>query len=140
MKKRISARGVIIENDEVILMFRKRKTDDGVMKYYVIPGGGIEDNESLEETCIRELKEEFNVDVKILGYLGFEENDKTIFHTFHVKIEKGVPTLGGEELDKNSEDNYYEIKRVNIGDLNNINIYGKEFIIKAKNKEYKEIC
>ena len=79
MEKRVSARAIIIENNQVLTMFRRKKKDDGSYKeYYVIPGGGVEPNETLEETCIRELKEEYNVDIKILGYLGKDEKEKTI--------------------------------------------------------------
>lgn len=41
MDKRISSRGIIIEDDAVYLMFRRRINEDGkVSEYYVIPGGG----------------------------------------------------------------------------------------------------
>lgn len=139
MKKRVSARAVIIENDQVIAMFRKKKQEDGTHKeYYVIPGGGVEENETLEEACVRELKEEYNVDINVLGYLGKEENETTISHIFHAEISNGIPALGGEEKDKNNEDNYYEIKRININELDKINIYASEFIKKANNKEYEK--
>ena len=139
MKKRVSARAVIIEDDQVIAMFRKKKQEDGTHKeYYVIPGGGVEENETLEEACVRELKEEYNVDINVLGYLGKEENETTISHIFHAEISNGIPALGGEEKDKNNEDNYYEIKRININELDKININASEFIKKANNKEYEK--
>ena len=140
MEKRVSARAIIIENGELLAMFRRKKKDDGSFKeYYVIPGGGVEDNETFEETCVREIKEEFNVDVKILGYLGSDEKDTTVGHFFHAEIIDGVPTLGGEENDRNNPDNYYEIRRINIDMLDDFNIDAKDLIIKAKNKEYVEV-
>ena len=140
MEKRVSARAIIIENGELLAMFRRKKKDDGSYKeYYVIPGGGVEDNETLEETCVREIKEEFNVDVKILGYLGSDEKDTTVGHFFHAEIIDGVPTLGGEENDRNNPDNYYEIRRININKINEIDIDAKEFINKARNNEYVEV-
>ena len=139
MKKRVSARAVIIENDQVIAMFRKKKQEDGTHKeYYVIPGGGVEENETLEEACVRELKEEYNVDINVLGYLGKEENETTISHMFHAKISKGIPTLGGEEKERNNENNYYEIRRIDLNKLDEINIYASEFNKKANNKEYEK--
>ena len=140
MEKRVSARAIIIEDGELLAMFRRKKKDDGSYKeYYVIPGGGVEDNETLEETCVREIKEEFNVDVKILGYLGSDEKDTTIGHFFHAEIIDGVPALGGEENDRNNPDNYYEIRRINTDMLDDFNIDAKDLIIKAKNKEYVEV-
>jgi len=140
MEKRVSARAIIIEGNEVLTMFRRKKKDDGSYKeYYVIPGGGVEDGETLEETCIREIKEEYNVDIKVLGYLGSDEKETTIGHFFHAEIIDGVPTLGGEESDRNNPDNYYEIRRINIDKLDDYDIDAKEFINKAKNCEYIEV-
>ncbi len=141
MKKRVSARAIILEGNEVLTMFRRKKKDNGDYKeYYVIPGGGVEEPETLEETCIRELQEEYSVNITILGYLGFEEREETIGHFFHAKITKGIPVLGGPESERNNPDNYYEIRKVNINNLDNIDIDAKEFILKAKNMEYEKLC
>ena len=140
MNKRVSSRGIIIKGDYVYAMFRRRITEDGAVKdYYVIPGGGIDENESLEENVIREIKEEFLVDVKIIGYLCFDENEDAISHFFSCEIVSGEPKLGGEELERCCESNYYEIKKVEISKLDEINILSKDIILKAYNKEYIEI-
>ncbi len=137
MKKRISGRGIIIEGDSVYLMFRRKLKDDGEIKeYYIVPGGGKKKTETLEEAVIREIKEEFSVDVKINGYVGKDENDKTVAHFFDCSIINGVLKLGGEELKKCSNENYYEIRKVNIKSLEEIDILSPEMIIKAYNKEY----
>ena len=132
MDKRVSARGIIIEDKEVYLMFRRRILDDGSIKeYYVIPGGGINDNESLEDCLKRELKEELSIDIKINSYLGYDESKDTIAHFYSCSIINGIPSLGGEELERCSKSNYYEIKKVKIKDLDNIDIMAKDMIIKA---------
>lgn len=137
MKKRVSARAIIIEGNEVLTMFRRKKKDDGSYKeYYVIPGGGVEENETLEQTCIRELKEEYTVDIKILGYLGSDERDTTIGHFFHAEIVKGEPKLGGVESERNNLDNFYEIRKVGLDKIDEIDIDAKDFIRKASNFEY----
>ncbi len=137
MKKRVSARAIIIEGNEVLTMFRRKKKDDGSYKeYYVIPGGGVEENETLEQTCIRELKEEYTVDVKILGYLGSDERETTIGHFFHAEIINGTPKLGGAEANRNSKDNFYEIRKVSLDKIDEIDIDAVDFIKKAKNMEY----
>lgn len=134
---RISARAVIIQEGKVLTMFR-RKVKDGITKeYYVIPGGGQDEGETLEETVVRELKEEMNVDIKILGYLGQEVWNESTSNYFHCEIVNGTPHLGGEELDRMSQDNYYEPKFIELSLLEKeSNIVGTEFINKAKNKEY----
>lgn len=136
MNKRVSSRGIIIENDYVYLMFRRRIKENGEMKeYYVIPGGGINENETLEENVKREVKEEFSVDVKINGYIGKDESEETIANFFSCSIISDTPKLGGEELDRCTESNYYEVRKVKIEDLDKIDVMGKDMIIKAFNKK-----
>lgn len=140
MNKRVSSRGIIIENDYVYLMFRRRIKENGEIKeYYVIPGGGINENETLEENVKREVKEEFSVDVKINGYIGKDESEETIANFFSCSIISGTPKLGGEELDRCTESNYYEVRKVKIEDLDKIDVMGKDMIIKAFNKVYTSI-
>lgn len=51
-RTRIGCRGVVIRDGQILLSYDK-KTD-----FYMIPGGGLEDGESEQECCIRELAEE----------------------------------------------------------------------------------
>ena len=140
MGKRIGARAIIITDNKVLVMFRRKRKETGeIREYYVTPGGGVEENETLEETVIRELKEEFSVDVKIIGYLGKDEDDKTINHFFHCEIINGTPKLGGEELDRMNEDNYYEVREVPIEDIDSIDLVAKDKIVSALNKDYQEL-
>ena len=140
MNKRVSSRGIIIENDYVYLMFRRRIKENGEIKeYYVIPGGGINENETLEENVRREVKEEFSVDVKINGYIGKDESEETIAIFFSCSIISGTPKLGGEELDRCTESNFYEVRKVKIEDLDKIDVMGKDMIINAFNKVYTSI-
>ena len=44
----------VVENGKVLLLYRKKDNKE----YYVVPGGTIEKDETLEQTTIRELKEE----------------------------------------------------------------------------------
>ena len=107
MDKRISVRGIIIEDDEVYTIFRRKIRNDGVVnEYYVIPGGGMKREETLQETLKRELKEELLMDIDIIGYLGLDEGENCIAHFFKCRIVDGVPMLGGEELERCSRENY----------------------------------
>ena len=112
---------------------------DKTKEYYVIPGGGQDEGETLEETVIRELKEEMNIDIKVLGYLGNSIWEDSNSNFFHCEIINGIPTLGGEELERMKEQNYYEPMFVDISSLEDINIIGTDFIQKALKKEYIKI-
>lgn len=136
MDKRVSSRGIIIEDGYYYAMFRRRTNDNGeVREYYVIPGGGIDEGESLEDNVKRELKEEFCVDVKVLDYLGKDESETTIAHFFKCEIINGTPKLGGEELEKQCESNYYEVKKVSINDLEMLEEPSREMVLKAYNSK-----
>lgn len=58
-KVRVSSRGLIIDGDKILL---SHELNTGV---YMSPGGGLEDGESLEECCARELREETGYDVRV---------------------------------------------------------------------------
>ncbi len=140
MGKRVSIRGIIIEGNEVYTVFRRKfNNDESVKEYYVIPGGGVESNETIQETLKRELKEELSIDVEIIGYLGVDESHDSIAHFFKCRICNGIPILGGEELKRCSNKNYYEIKKVNINCLDSIDILAKDMIMKAYNNEFIEL-
>lgn len=141
--KRDTARAVILTEDEqyVYLLLRRKKKKDKLLTYYAIPGGKIEENETAEDAVKRELKEEFSVEIELLGYLGENKTKNGIDYHYHAKIIKGIPQLGGEEKEQNNENNYYEIKKVSIKELRNskINILpiNITYIGKAIKKDYK---
>lgn len=133
MNKRKSGRAIIIENNDIILMFRKKIKDGIIKEYYAIPGGGQDEGETIEECVIREIKEEFNLNVEIISFLGTVEDEKNIGYIYNCKIIDGELKLGGEEAEFNNEKNYYEIRKVNINEIDNINLFkeNKEMIKKA---------
>ena len=75
--KRVRVAGVIPMDGGIALMHRKdvKKRDD-FQEYYTFPGGGLEEGETLEEGTIREIKEEFGIDVKVIKKLYEMESEK----------------------------------------------------------------
>lgn len=71
-RKRIAARGIIIRQDGKIALFNKENKNE-----YKLPGGGVENDESLEETFKREIKEETGCVVRIVERLGKIEEEKS---------------------------------------------------------------
>lgn len=77
MKERIRVAGIIKMNGGYALMHRKnviKKKD--FQDYYAFPGGGLEEGETLEEGVIREIKEEFGINVKVIKKLYEMESNK----------------------------------------------------------------
>ena len=136
MNKRVSSRAIIELDNKLVVLFRRRKINGNVIEYYSLPGGGLEEGETLEESVIREVKDELSVDVKVLGYVGSSEDDKSIQHYFHAEIINGTPKLGGEELERLSDENYYEVAYLDLDNLDDYNIREKDKIRNAINKKY----
>jgi 8-oxo-dGTP pyrophosphatase MutT (NUDIX family) len=116
--KKISARGIIIKNDKVLLIYREKAGD----KYYSIPGGKIEVGEKLEETVVREVLEETSINVKPLKYLGVFVGNDTHFeqHLFQCEYINGEPKLGDaieKEIMSKDPTNFYRPEWVAIKDV-----------------------
>ena len=63
--ERIRVAGIILYNNMFMFMHRIKKVGQDLLDYYAIPGGGLEEGETHEQCCIREVKEELGVDVKV---------------------------------------------------------------------------
>ncbi len=128
--RRVVARAITFIDNKILLIERLKKDNNKLLHYYTIPGGGVEDNESLEEAAIRETKEETCCDIKIIKYLGKEEYSNGRCYWFYGKYISGTPTLGGEEKIRNNPDNSYKVVLIDYNDLDKINILGigKELI------------
>ena len=132
MSKRICCRGIILEEDKVDLMYREKKVNGKILKYYTYPGGGLEENETLENCVKREVKEEFDIDVEVLQLLKTVEYKENITHYFACKKIKGALTLSGEEKQRSNKENYYEVRKVPLTEINSITLYEKELIEETK--------
>lgn len=79
--KRIRVAGLIKIGNGFAFMHRKNvKKSDNPNKpygeYYVFVGGGLEENETLEEGTKREIKEELGIDVNVLDLLYTKDTDE----------------------------------------------------------------
>ncbi len=128
---RVSARAIIFQEGKLLTMFRRKLNNGELAEYYVIPGGGQDDGETLEEAVTRELKEEMSIDIKVVSFLGNEADKMGEANYFYCEILSGTPKLGGEELERNSQENYYEPRLLKLEDIETVNLYGKNFVEKA---------
>lgn len=64
-----STNALIIENDKGEILLTKRKFEPR-KGYWDLPGGFVELGETVEESTIREIKEELGLDIKDIKYFG----------------------------------------------------------------------
>jgi 8-oxo-dGTP diphosphatase len=62
---------IINEQNEVLLLLRKKPPETD---YWSIPGGSVEMFETIEDAITREIKEELNVEIKIVKLLGVTDH------------------------------------------------------------------
>lgn len=83
-KTRTACRGIVIENSEILLSY------ESVTGQWMIPGGGLEENESEADCCIREVAEETGILVNasecLLEIDEYYENWKLINKYFICKV------------------------------------------------------
>ena len=99
MKKVNVSAAVIVKDNKYLIA--KRNKDKHLGGYFEFPGGKQDDNETLEQTVIREIKEELNVDITVDRKLGEEHySDEKInvhLHYFFCTIIKGDIVLKEHE-------------------------------------------
>ena len=83
-KTRTACRGIVIENSEILLSY------ESVTGQWMIPGGGLEENENEADCCIREVAEETGILVNasecLLEIDEYYENWKLINKYFICKV------------------------------------------------------
>ncbi len=121
--RRISARAIIIEGDKIGLMYRRKNNH----KFYAFPGGKQEENECLEDTVVREIKEEFGIDIVVIKKVYEFISESAHQHFFLCQWVDGIFGTGnGEEFNTISDKGYYEPRLVNIEHLKDIHLLPKK--------------
>jgi 8-oxo-dGTP pyrophosphatase MutT (NUDIX family) len=102
---RIRAVAVVIDSDEVLVINRTK----GDEEYRVLPGGGVEGGESIQQACLRELWEETGLEGKIVRRLpSVSEPFEAEAVYFEVCVRSRQLRLGGPESQRNEPLNRYE--------------------------------
>jgi 8-oxo-dGTP diphosphatase len=129
MKRSIRAAGIVIKDNKILLMYRKKDNEE----YWVFPGGGVENNETVEQAVLRELKEETTIDIKIEKLLYHHilknndlshDSDQYFYLCSYIS---GEPKLGdANEIREQDENNKFIPQWVPIDQIPNLILYPLE--------------
>lgn len=119
---------MVYHDDEILVMNRVKSDWPGL----TFPGGHVEDNETIEESVIREIKEETNLDisdVKLVGIIEWDiiKNVRYIGFLYKTSSFKG-------EISSSKEGEVFWIKR---NELNNY-VLSLDFKEMCENYFFKE--
>jgi len=115
--KRVSA--IIIKDSQVLLIHRFKEGKE----YWVLPGGGVEEGESIGKALKREIKEETSLDLISSKYLGFDKQKDSMDYFFSCTLSKGEPLLAGPEEENSSEENVYLLEWFPLSDIPSLELY-----------------
>ncbi len=108
--------GVAVVNDGKILLVR-RSIDDFLGGYYELPGGGVDDGETIEQAALREVKEETGLEPSkvITTFKGFDytTNKKPKVRQINLLIE----TKPGEVKLSSEHDKFLWAKEEGLNDI-----------------------
>ncbi|QDP39588.1 NUDIX hydrolase [Radiobacillus deserti] len=91
----VSAAAIVLNEKNEILLIK------GPRRGWEMPGGQVEEGESLEEAVVRETKEESGIEVEVIKFCGIYQNvSNSICNTlFLAKPMGGKPTTSSESLE-----------------------------------------
>ncbi len=127
--RRPSVRGIIVRDGKIAMMHSKK------YNYYKLPGGGIEPEETLEDTLIREVREESGLIVKpeTIKEFGFVRRiEKGRFEDIFVQdnyyfLCEAETTVMDQELDDYEAEEQFVLEFVSISDAISVNESSNHF-------------
>lgn len=127
MQQRISARAVIFIDGKLVLIRRVRHGRE----YWVIPGGGVEEGETVEDAVRREAKEEIGIDVNVSAFLMEArktwEGTPSVHRFFLCEYVSGEVGTGTQLMSAGTEGEVHEVMLVPHEKLASLDIVPEEF-------------
>lgn len=131
MRTYLRVAAIIFHKDKLVIIRMKK----GKSVYYILPGGGVEDYETIYEAIKREVKEETNLEITkfrlvYIRELNIKDKGRGVEFYFYVKEYKGKPQKGFDpEIKKSTLEG---IELVSPDKLSNFAFYPKQLISTLK--------
>ena len=121
--------GVIVWSGDEVLLIQRIKGD---WQYWVIPGGGIDEDETSLEAACRELREDLELVVQqdqlqMVCQITSQGNDETYYQ---IEIEKKEFVIHGEEKERSNEKNVYIPTWIRKDELQELDLKPEEMKMK----------
>lgn len=120
---RETARGVILHDNNLLLLRRTRQNSEGKIDNWLsIPGGGLDPGETPQQAVVRELQEELGITATIDSFLAKQDVpvDESRHYYFLCSILEGEPHIQeqSEEYERMQSEipNTYAIEWTNAAD------------------------
>lgn len=135
---------VIINSDTKVFLSKRGKEVRNESGKWEFPGGGVEFGDTFKDTIVREMKEEYGVDIEVIELLGVDdhiipdEKQHWIAPTYICKIKSGIPKI--LEPHKCEEIGWFtieEVSKMSISLISEMNL--RDLKSRFKNKLPDEI-
>jgi len=115
MERRLSVDAIIEKNNKIVLIKRGKEPFKG---WIALPGGMLENNETVEDSVVREALEETSLEIEPVEILGVYSDPKRhpmgyITVAFITKIKKGNLKPGSDA----KEANWFDLNKINFNRL-----------------------
>jgi 8-oxo-dGTP pyrophosphatase MutT (NUDIX family) len=118
----VPAASAVVMDDKNRILLQKRR-DNGL---WSLPGGGMELGEFIEETIIREVKEETGYDVKVLKCIGIYTDPEHVIEYYDGEIRQQFSIcfaceITGGSLEVSSESK--EVEFISLDQIKNLEMH-----------------
>ena len=90
-RPRVRVAAIILDGDRILLAKHRR----GTKNYWLLPGGGVEFGETLEEAIVRELKEEAALEIRVKDLVIINDSVPPNKHRHVINVYFTAEVLGG---------------------------------------------
>jgi 8-oxo-dGTP pyrophosphatase MutT (NUDIX family) len=123
---RISAKGIVIHNDAVLVLYRNKRGEE----YHTFPGGGVEEGEGGEDAATREVVEETSITAKptkLLYRVVYEDDSEQLYYLCDYVF--GEPQLHPDSEEKAETEkcqNVYKPLWLSVSEISSTTLYPTE--------------